>query len=166
MDIFGKMAAIIICVLLLFFWPLLYMAQKQEMIIETYVLSKTASFVENVKSTGCITKNVYKEWLRHLDQTGCLYDIKMERMEPVFYQEDHIEEYKEHKKSTFEDDILEAVYGEEEVYQMRQGDYFSVSIVNRTPTLAAKLMNMIYYKGSITGSVSVSLGGAVRDEVD
>ena len=58
-DAFGKIFAVFICVYLMFIAPITYMQKESQRLEETYILTETSIFVENVKNTGIISKEEY-----------------------------------------------------------------------------------------------------------
>lgn len=166
MEAFSKIVAIFVAVILLFFAPLIYTAQKQDLILQTYVLSVTTAFVDTVKSTGKITKNLYNNFISQLDQTGNLYTIHLERSKKVFYPGEANDSYFVSYESSFEPDILTEIYEESGVYHFNQGDYFSVQVYNRNQTFGQRLQGLLIGEAKKEPVIQVSLGGAVRDEIN
>lgn len=166
MEALSKIVAIFVAVILLFLAPLIYTAQKQDLILQTYVLSVTASFVDTVKNTGKITPNLYQNFIAQLDQTGNLYAIHLERSKKVFYPGEEEETYLVHYESTYESDMLTEIYEGSGSYHFNQGDYFSVQVYNRSQTFGERLQGMLIGRSGKAPAIQVSLGGAIRDETN
>lgn len=170
MESFSKIVAMFLAVLLLFFWPLYYISQKQEMITQIYVTAKSGAFVDNVRRSGRITINTYNNLLRQLSFTGNIYDIKMEQVKNVYYplvgEDGEIKDYQIQQESIYQDEMLKAIYEEEGDYLMGKGDYFSFVLVNKNQTFSSKLQGIILGRNLDHPAIRVSLGGIIRDEID
>ena len=170
MDSFGQMVSILITVLFLFFAPVFYMAQKQEMVVQTYVFTETTLFLDNIRTSGRLTKNMYLTFMRKLEETNILYDIKIEHLHKVFtpvYDDDNKEfknDYSIHYYTVFEDDILKEVLEGKGVYYMSEGDSIRVDIQNRTETLASKLKYFFHGEMDSSPKIIVTYGGVIRNE--
>lgn len=163
MDSIGKVAGILISVVLLFFAPLLMMAQKQEMMMESYVFSKTAYLLEHIKSNGYLSKQMYEQYERQLSLTGFLYEIQMEHEYATYYLDEKGQYQKQYKKQ-YEEDMLEQIYSEEERYVMQRGDFFSVKVVSKSKGLAGKMKERLLLLYQEEPAIFVELGGMIRDE--
>ena len=80
-DPFGKIVDILIAVILLFIFPLLYFGQRTDSITQQVVTSKTAEFVDTIRTQGYLSKNMYKTFLEQLGTTNNIYDIQLEHKE-------------------------------------------------------------------------------------
>jgi rubrerythrin len=83
MDVTGRYVAIILAVILLFLFPLQYVAQSQSETIDDAVCSHATEFTDTVRHQGYITLDMYEELIHDLDQTGEFYDITLETAHPV-----------------------------------------------------------------------------------
>jgi Zn finger protein HypA/HybF involved in hydrogenase expression len=85
MDIspFGKTIAIILVVVLVFLFPLPYIAKAVNETIDDLVNTYIADFSDTARKQGAITKEMYEKLIHELDNTGELYDIDMEVSHPV-----------------------------------------------------------------------------------
>ena len=163
-DSVGKIAGTFLAVVLLFFAPMLILAQKQEMIMESYVFAKTAYLVEHIRSDGYLSKQMYEQYERQLALTGFLYDIEMEHKKPVYYKEDESGNYKKQYQKEYEEIILEGVLGEEETYRMKRGDLFFIKVTSRTKSLADRMKSYFFIPTDTAPAIQVELGGLIRDE--
>lgn len=163
MDSIGKVAGILISVVLLFFAPLLMMAQKQEMMMESYVFSKTAYLVEHIKSNGYLSKQMYEQYERQLSLTGFVYEIQMEHEHVTYYLDEEGRYQKQYQKQ-YEEDMFERIYSEEERYVMQRGDFFSLKVVSKSKGLAGKMKERLLLLYQEEPAIFVELGGMIRDE--
>jgi len=70
---------IVIAVIILFLFPVLYFGQKQDALTRTVISTKTKEIVDEVRSKGYITREMYDGYLEELSDTGLLYHISMEQ---------------------------------------------------------------------------------------
>ncbi|MDF2487200.1 MAG: hypothetical protein K0R46_3368, partial [Herbinix sp.] len=65
---------------------------------------------------------------------------------------------------TYSDEILNAIYGSG-AYYFKTGDYFSLTVSNRTKTLGTRLLAPFIH-GAPDINIHVECGGTIRDEVN
>lgn len=170
MNSFSKIIALLIAVLLLFLVPIFYFAQKQDAVIQNYVMTETASFMDTIRNNGYVTKEMYNSFLKKLDATNLLYKIQMERVHPMVnpvYEEQtgtFMNDVTTHYQKSYSEDMRKEIYEGKGIYQFQQGDYISVKIVNRTKTYATRLQQMLYAHEMPTIQIYVTYGGIIRDE--
>lgn len=78
MDVFGKVTAVIISVLLFFWWPLSYFYMKQDALADIYIMHETVKFVRETETEGKITEEQYNRYIEQLSHCGKLVHVKME----------------------------------------------------------------------------------------
>lgn len=170
MDSMGKIVSIFLVVMMMFFVPMGIQAEKEEMMIESYVLAKSAYFVEHIRSNGSISREMYEQYQKQLAQTGFLYDIHMEHQQMVTNIEEQEQEGEQEKNifcygvSFYETDILETILDKNEVYVMKQGDFFFLSVTSKTKGLTDKIKSFFLIPNHSSPSIHVSMGGRIRDE--
>lgn len=81
MDVFGKVTAIIISILLFFGWPFVYFRMKQEDIADSYILYETVRFVDRVKENGELTDQLYAQYIERMGITGKTMEVELEEEE-------------------------------------------------------------------------------------
>lgn len=171
MNAFSKIIAIILAVIILFLGPLLYMAQKQDTISQVYVSNETTKFVDSIKNTGFITRTMYMDYIKKIDQTHNLYKVEIAHshkvVEPLYDESTgtFLNDFDIYYTNTYQDEIL-GTFDQGEDYHFTQGDYISVKVVNRTKTLATKLMELFYRADIPDEQILVTYGGMIRDEVN
>lgn len=125
-DIFGRIVGILIGVSLLFLLPILYFAERQEMVEQLYLITETADFVDTVRTTGRLTEENYELFLARLSDLPNRYEVKMtgrhKRIELTGG------ELLLHNEEFYENQIVE-VLKEEGAYVFSRGDFFKVEIV-------------------------------------
>lgn len=172
MDSISKISGVLLACILLFLAPVFLMAQKAEIITESYVLTKTAYLLEHIRSNGYLSPEMYEEYQRQLGQTGLLYTVEMEHQKNVYYMDDlekqgeGFEEeapYKKQYVSFYEDDILNTLFEKREKYRMNQGDFFFLKVQSKSKSLAERMRTRIFVSEQ-NRAVQVQLGGVIRDE--
>lgn len=83
MDAAGRYVAIVLSVLLIFLFPLQYIAQAQNEVMDEAASVYAAEFADTARHRGYITKEMYEELIEKLDNTGEIYDIVIETAHPV-----------------------------------------------------------------------------------
>lgn len=162
--------AIFLAAILMFVFPLMSVAERNDDIAQLSAQTITAEFVDNARAIGKITMEDYTKFVNKLSSTGNAYDIEMEVKvldenigkksawtnkqvigENVYY-------------SIYTSQILEVLTDETSngVYSMKQGDYFSVSIKNTNQTIAQLLRSFFYsIAGKDTYQVAAQHSGMV-----
>ena len=162
--------AIVLAAVLMFVFPLMSVAERNDDIAQLSAQTITAEFVDNARSIGKITLDDYTKFVNKLSATGNSYDIEMEVKvldenigkksawtnkqvigENVYY-------------SIYTSQILEVLQDENGngVYSMKQGDYFSVSVKNTNQTISQQLKNFFYtVSGNDTYTIAAEQAGNV-----
>ena len=78
-DMIDLFAAIIV----IFLFPLLYFGQKQDSLIQAYDTLETNSLVNEIRSSGYLTKDRYDRFLSSLSNTGLLYEVSIRHKQAV-----------------------------------------------------------------------------------
>lgn len=178
MESFGRIVEIIVTVILLFLVPIQYTAAKQDMVCQTYVSSETAYLVDSVRNLGYLSKNMYETFLKKLRESNHIYKIELthyqKRSDIQNSQEAALalEEDLNHSVNyygIYTEDILNELYqasqgGQSGSYYFRQGDYFSVKVMNLDKTLWAKIKEMLYGRSFHDNEIMAVYGGGIRDE--
>lgn len=171
MNSFSKIIAFLLAAVILFLGPLLYMAQKQDAISQSYISHETAKFVDSIKNTGFLDREMYMDFINKIDTTNNLYHIEIVHshkvVEPLYDENTGtlLNDYDIYYRNTYQDEILDT-FDQGKEYNFAPGDYISVTVANRTRTLATKLMELIYSSDLSDEQILVSYGGMIRDEVN
>lgn len=164
MESLGRVIEILITIVLLFLIPIQYFAIKQDMISQTYVTTQTSYLVDSVRNLGYLNKEMYESYLRKLQATNNVYDIKMTHYQFVYEAEE--ENYSKHYYCTYEDEILNQVYDEntEGRYDLHQGDYLMLKVQNKSKTFGTFIVSHMMGIELSKEQIQVVYGGAIRDE--
>ena len=76
METFSKAVGITIFIVVLFMFPMMYHAQKYDTVVQSYVTGVTNDFVEEVRSSGTLTQDMYSNFVADLNKSGNLYNIE------------------------------------------------------------------------------------------
>lgn len=169
-DSLITIVAIFLAVILMFIFPLMSIADRNDDMAETTVQAAVTEFVDTAKSTGKITSAEYGKFLSKIEATGNTYDVEIEVKvldenvgkksawtngtvigENVYY-------------SVYKTQILSYIADYEEVdgttvkgggvYTMKEGDIISVNVKNKNTTLSQTIRGVFY---SMTGNGSYQI---------
>ncbi len=87
MNSIEKIVDLFVAVIIIFLFPLLYFGQKQDSITQTLVSNQTEAFVNDIRSNGYLTKEMYDNYLEELSKTGLIYTIAAEHRQLVYEPE-------------------------------------------------------------------------------
>ena len=160
-DTLITVIAIFLAAILMFVFPLLSVSERSDDISQLSVQTATTEFVDNSRAIGKITMENYQKLINTISATGNSYDVEMEvkvldeniGKKSAWTQGTVIGEnvYYSIYTSQIVDQIQNNAKG---VYQMKEGDIFSVSVKNTNKTLAQSIRSAFY---SITGSDTYSI---------
>lgn len=162
--------AIFLAAILMFVFPLMSVAERNDDIAQLSAQTITSEFVDNARSIGKVTMEDYATFVDKLGATGNSYDIEMEikvldeniGKKSAWTNKEVIGENVYY--SIYTSQILEVLMADDGngVYSMKQGDYFSVSIKNTNQTIAQLLRSFFYsIAGKDTYQVAAQHSGMV-----
>ena len=159
-DTLMTIIGIFLAVVLMFIFPLMEMAGKNDEIAQTVTQVAVSDFVNTVAAQGKITQFDYNELIQKLYATGNAYDIQIEaqilddnpRRATTTATSDLQGEYKYY--SVYTNTILDAVNGEKGIYQLKKDDYIIVSVKNTNITMGTQLKNFLHNR-SFSLSISI-----------
>ena len=165
----NQLIAAFLAVLLMFYTPILYFAQKQDAITQSYVSQETTKLVNAIKNNGYLTDSMYDAYLDKLDNTGNLYQVKIvhehEIVAPIYDEAgDFQNDVSIHYTNVYEEDILKEIYEKSGMYTFDQEDYITVKVNNRTKTYASKLQQLLFQRDIPGDQIFFTYGGMIRDE--
>ncbi len=151
--------AIFLAAILMFVFPLMSLAERTDDISELAIQTATDEFVNNIRTTGKITLDMYEQYLQTIGTTGNTFEPEI-----VVYQLDENPGAKVTQAEMTK--IGENVYYRKYTSQvqdeltktgrmrLKEGDMVSVSVKNTNQTIAQILRNFFY---QITGNNSAEL---------
>ena len=164
-DTFITIIAIGIAAILMFVFPLMTLADRNDDITSLTVQTATTEFVDEIRKTGKLTLDEYTSFNSALAATGNAYEVEIEFK---------ILDENPAKKTSQSDGITiigENVYysvyttqivdrlGREGQYLLKEGDIVSITVKNRGQTLAQTLRN-VYYKVSGNNTYTIYASGS------
>lgn len=87
MDYPGRLIAGFIVIILLFVFPLQYIAQSYSEDIDVLVSSETKALTDTIRKKGYLDLTMYEEYINFLNQTRELYEFEIEDIHPVIGEE-------------------------------------------------------------------------------
>ncbi len=69
-DIFGRIVSLLVCIYLMFLFPLTYAKEESRIMQRTYLYSETAEFLDSIRNTGVIADRDLKVYLQKVAKTG------------------------------------------------------------------------------------------------
>ena len=168
-DTFITIIAIFLSATLMFAFPLMTLADRNDDITQLAIQTSVAEFVDEIRRTGKLTEDEYNSFVSSITATGNAYDVELQFKildenpskkttqsagatvigENVYY-------------SVYTTQIEAKLYDGSLQYLLKEGDVVSVSVKNRSTTLAQTLRN-VYYRvaGSNTYTIAASSAGTV-----
>ena len=169
-DTFITVIAILLAVVLLVVVPLQVTSQRVDTMSKLDVDTLTSDFVEQIRTTGSLTKDDYYNFKQKLTSTGNTYDVNMEFKildenpgkkttqvtrdkigENVYYSV-----YTAQLEKTLEDEKNDGKYS------LKEGDLVSVTVRNTNLTIGQQMKNFVYkVVGNDTYTIAASKSGLV-----
>ena len=84
-DVLEKIFAVILIVILMFFFPLIDSFERMDDLSYMTVYSATVKFVDSVRNTGHITPQMYSEFVQMINATGNTYVVEMVHRQENYY---------------------------------------------------------------------------------
>ncbi|KEO82778.1 hypothetical protein [Tumebacillus flagellatus] len=184
MDSISKVFALILAILLLYFYPMSEGYERQDDISYMVALKAVTEFTDSVRNKGYITPQMYNDFFDELQKTGNTFDVQMERQQkrydPVYsdttptkptasflgsYQVNYEEFYTQQiMDELFPDDQTKGLDDPSRVYKLNAGDFFKVTVVNTNKTAATLLRDFLNNGSSETERIVIPYGGMVLNE--
>lgn len=161
-DTLVTIIAIFIAAILMFVFPLMTIADRNDDIAQQAVQQKTVEFVDKERNVGAILGTDLDSYKQDIGSVGHAFnvDIEVKKMddnvgkktswttssvvgENVYY-------------SVYTDTIESQVYGASGKYPLKEGDIISVSATNTDVTIAQSLRNVFY---AIAGKGTYQIAG-------
>ena len=104
LDIIDHLTDILIGVAILFLVPLIYIGLKQDALIRTVVSEQTEQFIDETRSLGYLSRDMFEDFQQSLSKTGMIYDIKLEHKQKILepeYRFRTLDEVLEEQKKAF-----------------------------------------------------------------
>lgn len=150
--------AIFLAAILMFIFPLMTMADKQDEMAKLAVTTATTEFTNKIRVTGKITQEDYDNFILALAATGNAYDVE------IIIQV--LDENPAKKSTTGTTTIGNNVYYVEFTSQVlkslprrqKEGDMVTVKVKNTNTTIFGELRNFVYrVTGNTTGTIAADM---------
>ena len=167
-DTLITVVAIILVAGLIFVVPLMTMADRVDTTSQAEVESIVTDFVEEIRTTGKITKENYNKFLENLSATGYIFDVEMQTK---IADKDYIKTSSQVSQDKIGENVYYSEYTsqiEEEleksgVKKLKTGYMVLVTVKNTDLTLAQQLKSFAYkIVGNDTATVVASKAGMVQ----
>lgn len=159
-DSLVTVMTILLAAVLLFVFPMMTLADRNDDIAEITVQSATSTFVNEVRQTGKLTEENYARYIQKIESTGNKFNVelKLQRLDENPGKKSSNDTSTTIGENTYY--ILYTTQLEEElekgkgVVYLKQGDIFSTSAININETLAGALKGFLY---KVTGNSSFTI---------
>ena len=170
METLSKIFCILLAIVVMFLFPVQYMASKQDSINQVYVYDTTNQLINDIANKGYLSLDMYERYLQKLSTTGNVYEINMTHTHEVINPKYDVDgnaidgEYLIYDECVYEDDILDEIFEGSGTYYLTRGDYISMELYNTNKTLATRLYHYILHTEESMVQIYVTCGGMIRDE--
>ncbi len=158
-DTFITIIAIGLAAVLMFVFPLMTISDRTDDVAQLTVETATTEFVDNIRSTGKITKAKYDEYIETITSTGNTYDVEIEiqvkdeNLGKKVSQAQNDKTGENGYYSIFKGQI-EPVLEKDGEYKCKEGYIVSVSAKNTNQTISQQLKNFFY---TVTGNEAYTI---------
>ena len=164
-DTLITIISIFLAAILMFIFPLMSVSERNDDIAQTVVQTATSDFVDEVSISGEIKASSYEAYQSKLAATGNTYDIEIEVQ--------HLDDNPGKKAtstsgdlvgenvrySTYTTEIMEKMYANNRVYDLKKGDNVVVTVKNTNKTIA-QMLRTFFYKVTGQGTYQVAASAA------
>lgn len=144
-ESFGRIVAIVMGVLIMFYLPLLVIGLKADNTTQAQIDNAVVEFVDNARATGRISPEAYEHLCAKIDMVQPFCEIEITHS-GQFSILNEIGETEISYYDTAKLDILDYMYpptGENRYYEMKNGDFLNVTVYNTKATLGTKIYRFI-----------------------
>lgn len=149
-DTLITVVAIVLAAVLMFIFPVITMADRVDTAARTDVETMTSDFINEIKTTGKLTKERYSKFRENLTSTGYTYDVNLEfkildenpGKKAVQVETDKIGENVYY--SVFTTQIENELFNNSGVYKLKEGDIVLATVRNTNLTLAQQMKDFLY----------------------
>lgn len=157
-DSLITIVVIILAAILLFVFPMITLADRNDDVSQIAVQTATVDFVDSMRETGKITQKKYDEFLQTIHSTGNTYTVELELK--------RLDENPSKKSANANQQIIGentyySIYTTQILEQLdagtvylKKGDIVSAGVVNNNQTLGEVLKNFFY---QLTGNSAYTI---------
>lgn len=163
-DTLITVIAIFLAAIVMFVFPVMYIAKSNETISQSNVQALTNDFVNTARTTAKITKEDYDAFIQKLNATGNKFDVEMEVQvldeNPKKVNSTTIGENLYY--SVYTNDIESELSKENSIgYKLNEGDVVRVTVKNTNKTMYQMFMTAFMGTNSDTAAVEATSTGVV-----
>ncbi|MNO55033.1 hypothetical protein D3C76_455170 [compost metagenome] len=181
----SKITAALLAVILLFLYPAMQTAQRQEDMNTLYAYNALVQFTDAIRNKGYLSPVMYEEFARQIETTGVMYDIQLEHQRKKYHPE-----YEDPaNEATFKGDftvVYDSYYSSEILkvlypdhlftgsnpasdpssrrYKFEFGDFVNIALIKRSKTPYAILSSFLLGDVAKDSQEKLSYGGMVLNE--
>ncbi len=173
----SKITAALLAVLLLFLFPALQAAQRQEDIRYLAAYRTLVQFTDAVRNKGIVTPKMYEDFIREIEITGGGYEVELEHRHKTYHPEygdpadptSFLNDFSVVYDAFYTSDILQAMFptGTGNIgdnYVLQEGDFFAVTVVDLSRSPLDILSEFLYNGAGKEKPSLLTYGGMVLNE--
>ncbi|MCT2194597.1 hypothetical protein M3G15_05495 [Paenibacillus sp. p3-SID1389] len=173
----SKITAALLAVLLLFLFPALQAAQRQEDLRYLAAYHTLVQFADAVRNKGFVTPDMYEDFVHELELSGGWYEVELEHRHKIYHPEygdpadpgTFLGDFSVVYNAYYTSDILKVLFpsgtGQEGVpYKLEEGDFFTVTAYDRSRSPLDILSEFLYNSEGKKGPSLLTYGGMVLNE--
>lgn len=173
----SKITAALLAVLLLFLFPALQTAQRQEDIRYLAAYRTLVQFTDAVRNKGLVTPAMYEDFVRDMEQNGGGYEVELEHRHKIYHPEygdpadpgTFLNDFSVVYDAFYTADILKVLFpsgtGQEgEPYKLQEGDFFAVTALDHARSPLDIFSEFLYNGAGHEKSSLLTYGGMVLNE--
>ena len=154
--------AIFLAAILMFVFPLMTMADKNDDVSTLAVRTATDDFTTKIRTTGKLTLGDYDNFIQTLSATGNTYDVGI----TVQVLDENPAKKEASATTNIGDNVYYTMYTTQVLESLpltlKEGDIVSVSVENTNVTIGMQLRNFMYrVTGNNSATVTASASGIV-----
>ena len=166
-DSLVTVVAIFLAAILMFVFPLMTMADRNDDVAQLAVQTATTEFVDDVRNTGKLTLDNYDKYIQTITSTGNSFETAIEVSilddnRGVKATQGEINKIGENSYFTQYTTQVEETLNKKGKMTLKEGDMVTVSVKNTNQTIAQTLRNFFYMiAGNDTYQIFAQHGGVV-----
>jgi len=166
-DSFVTVVAIFLAAILMFVFPLMTMADRNDDVAQLAVQTATTEFVDDVRNTGKLTLDNYDKYIQTITSTGNTFEpaIEVQVLDDnrgVKEAQAEVTKIGENSYYTQYTTQIEDILNAKGKMTLKEGDMVTVTVKNTNQTIAQTLRNFFYQiAGNDTYQIAAQHGGVV-----
>lgn len=158
-DSLMTVVAIFLAAILMFIFPLMTIADRNDDIAQLEVQTKVQEIVDEIRSTGEITEEDYNTLVQEINATGNTFDIEMEVQ---VLDQNPSKKVTQVETTKIGENIYYTIYTSQIMEELntknrkalKEGDIVTIKVKNTNTTIAQQIKNFVY---SIVGNDSYQI---------